>query len=167
MTSYPNFQTFGRASSTPGSTVKVHPPKTSTTNGGVRPSSVAKTADTRMVRPRVQPTPRRIPLNPSLSSQNQNPTPNGSPSLVSPLKPTSLASPSSSVMRGKLRTAFSTFRRSTDITSTRSPISTPPLLAPKCSSPPPPPPHRTTVLSNAPLHYDSAPMRVLHPQPPF
>ncbi|VUZ54377.1 unnamed protein product [Hymenolepis diminuta] len=63
--------TFGRASSTPASTAKIHPSKTSATNCGGRPSSVAKTAETKMVRPRVQPTPRRIPLNPPLSSENQ------------------------------------------------------------------------------------------------
>ncbi|KAM7537524.1 hypothetical protein Aperf_G00000075205 [Anoplocephala perfoliata] len=158
--------TFGRASSTPASTTKTHP-KTSS-NGGGRPSSssVAKTVDTKLVRPRVQPTPRRTPINPTLSPENQNPPLNGSPSLVSPLKPASLASPTTSAMRGKLRTAFSTFRRSTDLASRNSSIPTPSLVANKCSPPPPLPPHRTAVLSSAPTHCDNIPMRGLHP-PPF
>ncbi|KAL5110281.1 RUN and SH3 domain-containing protein 1 [Taenia crassiceps] len=151
-------QTFGRASSTPACTTKINPKSASR---GVRPSSIAKTTDTKMVRPRVQPISRRPPA----TSDNQNSAESGSPSPVGPLKPVSLPSPSASAMRGKLRTAFSTFRRSTDIVSTVT-IKNSPLVAPKCS-PPPPPPHRTPVLSNTHIHYDTITMRIFNPPPPF
>lgn len=151
-------QTFGRASSTPLCTTKINP---KSAPNGVRPSSIAKTTDTKMVRPRVQPTSRRLPA----TLDNQNLPERGSPSLAGPLKSVSLSSPSASVMRGKLRTAFSTFRRSTDIASTDTPKSSH-LIAPNCS-PPPPPPHRTPVLSNAPIHYDTTSVRVFNPSPPF
>eukprot|EP00108_Taenia_solium_P006989 TsM_000896500 transcript=TsM_000896500 gene=TsM_000896500 len=58
-------QTFGRASSTPACTTKVNPKSAAR---GVRPSSIAKTTDTKMVRPRVQP----ISSRPPATSDNQN-----------------------------------------------------------------------------------------------
>ncbi|VDK31690.1 unnamed protein product [Taenia asiatica] len=148
-------QTFGRASSTPACTTKVNPKSAAR---GVRPSSIAKTNDTKMVRPRVQPISRRPPA----TSDNQNSAESGSSSLAGPLKPVPLSSPSASFMRGKLRTAFSTFRRSTDITSTVT-IKGSPLVASNCSPPPPPPPHRTPVLSNTHVHCNTTPMRVFNP----
>ncbi|VDM18215.1 unnamed protein product [Hydatigera taeniaeformis] len=150
--------TFGRASSTPACTTKISP---KSAPSGVRPSSIAKTTDTKMVRPRVQPTSRRPPA----TSNNQNSAESGSPPPAGPPKPVSLSSPSASIMRGKLRTAFSTFRRSTDIAPTAT-VKSSPLVAPKCSPPPPPPPHRAPVLSNTQTNHDTTLMRVLNP-PPF
>uniref|UniRef100_A0A5K3F3E7 RUN domain-containing protein n=1 Tax=Mesocestoides corti TaxID=53468 RepID=A0A5K3F3E7_MESCO len=97
--------TFGRASSAaPACTVK----SASKASSNGRPTSTTKATDTKMVQPRVKPTTRRTPVSSATSLETQHPNGPIGPSSVAPIKPNPLSSPSASVMRGKLRTAFST-----------------------------------------------------------